>query len=565
MKEISIAIEKLLLQVSPRVYLKGKTVKEKQLINFVYKVKNRIKAYVKSENEYFKDMYKIVLKYDEGSDTFEDFSCSCPYYLEHNKVCKHIVAVSLYIKEILEDKNREIFLDNLLKSLSNEEKDRLLVDLITFNPLVYEDLLKDFTIEKSLHSKDSYKSEPSDIERKYRNIFRQVFSNLIDSISRYRGWYIDEGLEDFEALYRMETTYNSISPNKEKFIFLKVFFKEYLDLIYLDEDIFHNINENFLESVDKFFFNKFKELSTEKEIRKKIIEFICKELDFNLYSEFYEIQLFKAILDVSQDVDDYKNLYNCLRYYNIEDLEILSSIYKVLNIDRYLELVKDNKYTSSYIQKDYFNYLINIGAPQEEIRRFLYDIKESVNEEEDLKYFLNLGKEILDKDLKRIFYRKLITDFHRLEYLKDLKKILNGAEWKKEFEILKQKLSKVPLYLIGLYLFENKIDLAFSILKNMKVWTLNEALIKYMDYFKIEKYRKYFLERLYEYIDYAVNERKNRDNYKGVMEYLEEFLKYSEYKEHIIDMLNKLKEKYPKRYALHEEIDNLIEKINKKK
>ncbi len=561
MEEISTAIEKLLLQVSPRVYLKGKTVKEKQLINFVYKVKNRIKAYVKSENEYFKDTYKIVLKYDEGSDTFEDFSCSCPYYLDHNEVCKHIVAVSLYIKEILEDKNREKFLDNLLKSLSNEEKDRLLVDLITFNPLIYEDLLKDFTIEKSLHSKDSYKSEPSDIERKYKNIFRQVFSNLIESISHYGGWYIDEGLEDFEALYKMEEIFNSITTTEEKFLSLKIFFKNYLDLIYLDEDIFYNINYYFLDSINKFFIEKFKEISEEKETRKKVLEFLCKELNLDIYPEFDKLSLFKAILEVAEDREDYEILYNCLKFYNIKDLEILIPIYKFLDISKYLRIVEDNKYTSSYIQRDYVDYLIKNEASKEDIKYFLYDIKDSIKSKENLEYFLNLDEEIVDIILKKAFYRKLITEFYEMKYLKEFKNLFSKEEWKSEVLRLEKRLLKEPFYLIGLYIFKGNLDLAIKTLKNLKGEYLENALVRYMEYFKTEKYIKEFTDILYKYIIYAVNLRKNREGYTETMDYLKLFLKFPEFKPYILEILNKLKEKYPKRYALHEEMEKLLEKM----
>ncbi len=560
MENLLLAIDRFLIDIPSKTYLKGQTVKNKNLVESVYKIDNILKGYVESENKYFKDKYKVILKYNEEYSSIETAVCNCPYYLEYGGVCKHIVAVLLYIKEILTDRNREITIDNILRDLSPEEKDIILKDLIIFNPLIYDDFLQRFNIKNvSFENKENISNE--NIERKYKNLFKSVFDNLIDSISQYGNLYIDEGLEDFEVLYKMEKIFNSITTIEEKFLFLKIFFKNYLDLIYLDEDIFYNINYYFLESINKFFIEKFKETSKEEEIRKKVLEFICRELNFNIYPEFDEVSLFKAMLEVAEDREDYEILHNCLKFYNIEDLEILAPIYKVLDIDKYFEIVKDNKYTSSYIQRDYVDYLINAGASKEDIKYFLYDIKDSIKSKENLEYFLNLDKEIVDITLKKAFYRKLITEFYELKYLKDLKDLFSEEEWKAEVLRLEKKLLKKPFYLIGLYIFEENLDLAIKTLKNLKGAYLDDALVRYMEYFRTEKYIKEFVDILYEYVIYAINLRKNREGYTITMDYLKQFFKYPEFKVYILEILNKLKEKYPKRYALHEEIEKLLERI----
>ncbi len=560
MEEFLSAIERFLINTPLKIYSKGLSIKNKNLIEFVYKIGDIIKAYVKSENLYFKDRYKVVIKFNKSYSIIEDSSCECPYYLEYGKTCKHIVASLLYLKDILRDKNKEITIDNFLKSLSPEEKDNLLKDLIIFNQTIYDELMERFNIKIILFEKkgDIFNEN---IERKYRNLFKNIFSNLINSISKYGNWYIDEGLEDFEALYKMKEIFNSITTIKEKFIFLKIFFKNYLDLIYLDEDIFYNINDYFLDSINKFFIERFKEISKEEEIRKKVLEFICRELNFNIYPEFDEVSLFKTMLEVAEDREDYEILHNCLKFYNIENLEILTPIYKVLDISKYLKIVKDNKYTSSYIQRDYVDYLIKNRASKEDIKYFLYDIKDSIKSKENLEYFLKLDKEIVDIILKKAFYRKLITEFYELKYLKDLKDLLSEGDWKTEALRLEKKLLKTPIYLIGFYIFEGNLDYAIKTLKNLKFETLGDALVRYMEYFRNEKYIKDFASMLYEYVVYAINLRKNRESYTRTMDYLEQFLKFPEFRIYILEILNRLKEKYPKRYALHEEIEKLLERI----
>ena len=560
MEEFLSAIERFLINTPLKIYSKGLSIKNKNLIEFVYKIGDIIKAYVKSENLYFKDRYKVVIKFNKSYSIIEDSSCECPYYLEYGKTCKHIVASLLYLKDILRDKNKEITIDNFLKSLSPEEKDNLLKDLIIFNQTIYDELMERFNIKIILFEKkgDIFNEN---IERKYRNLFKNIFSNLINSISKYGNWYIDEGLEDFEALYKMKEIFNSITTIKEKFIFLKIFFKNYLDLIYLDEDIFYNINDYFLDSINKFFIERFKEISKEEEIRKKVLEFICRELNFNIYPEFDEVSLFKTMLEVAEDREDYEILHNCLKFYNIENLEILTPIYKVLDISKYLKIVKDNKYTSSYIQRDYVDYLIKNRASKEDIKYFLYDIKDSIKSKENLEYFLKLDKEIVDIILKKAFYRKLITEFYELKYLKDLKDLLSEGDWKTEALRLEKKLLKTPIYLIGFYIFEGNLDYAIKTLKNLKFETLGDALVRYMEYFRNEKYIKDFASMLYEYVVYAINLRKNRESYTRTMDYLEQFLKFPEFRIYILEILNKLKEKYPKRYVLHEEIEKLRERI----
>ena len=542
-------IDRVLISVDSNILKRGSRVYKSGLVRYINKLDNNIFAYVSSENYYNPVAYEVnlVLKNDE----LDMVSCNCPYYAEYGSVCKHIVAVLLELQSILKEENiKEI--EKLIDNLPVDELREYFKDILIFDKSFREKLLRKNSFKILKEDKD-------DLNSYYKTLFNKIFYNFIRDLNESYDYYYYEGLEDFQIISDLEDIYTKISDENEKLIFFKVFFKNYISLIYIDEEIFLKVNEQFLEYLDKFFIDVLKDLLNSPETNSEALRFLCVDINFDLYPEYNYINIFYILADYINSKEDVNTFLDCLDRYNIKDEKILSKVYKKFFPEKYKKLVEENKFNSSFIQLDYVNYLLKQNKLIE-VNEFLKSIANYVESLENLEFFITLD---IDNELKKRFYRKLILNHLKLEYLDDYKKYFNSDEWKEELDKIKKYFEKKDYYcyLVELLIHENQLREALFIIESYK--TSRDCIFYITETYK-EKFIEFkdrFIGIIFNVANSKIEKEKSRENYQKVMNYLKNFVKIPEYKEGIIHILDRLKKIYPKRRVLLEEIEKLRKSI----
>ena len=543
--------EERILQRGYNYYLEG-------LVDDVFVDGNTISASVDGT-----EVYSVEVTIDRKKVV--DSYCTCPYF-EDNGECKHIAALLYYInnKDIMEyDKitSKKQNIKDVLNKIDINDLKSFLVDLLNSNERIYDIFRKNFMNNFEV---------PSLLD--YQNKVRRAIYDAggRDGFIDYRESYnYTRAMNEF-----IDEAYKLIENNRfdKAFELITCILDEIPDLSIDDSNgSIGEIGENCIEVICDILDKTIDDFD-KNPVVKQIFNYVSNELITNdlgnysieikdiinifiedgRFSKECEEVLLKAISSLEKD--DWYSSYRKQEY-----IEYLINLYEITDeYDKKIELIKNNIDIFDIFKK-YIEILKHEKSSKEIIKILKdYRIKHKNNEKGISDILINIYKnndmaEEYKKELYDTFYIYDKYDFNTFEKIKSL---YNKNEWKDELSNILSKINRKEYgsfdLLSNIFIEENMIDDLFDLIKDSNF----ETIMRYEQYV-LPKYTKELLNIYIEQCDKQLLIAQNRKAYQHLASNLRHIKKIKNGDKLVNQFIIKLKEKYPNKPALIDEISKV--------
>ena len=538
--------EERILQRGYNYYLEG-------LVDDVFVDGNNISAKVDGT-----EVYSVEVTIDRKKVI--DSYCNCPYF-EDNNECKHIAALLYYINnEDIKEHNKKTSkkqnIQDVLNKIDVNDLKAFLLDLLNSNEKIYDIFRKKFMNYFEIPSLSDYRN-------RVRGAIYAVGDK--DGFIDYKGSYdYAKAMNEF-----IDEAYKLIENNRFNMAFelITCILDEIPNLAIDDSngstieigvdctEVIYDILDRTIDDFDK------------NPVVKQIFNYVSNELitsDLSNYgieikdiinifiedgrfSKECEEVLLKAISGLEKD-DWYSD------YRKQEYIEYLINLYEITDeYDKKFELIKKNIDIFDIFKK-YIEILKQEKSLQEIIKILKdYRIEHKNNEKGISDILINIYKnndmtEEYKKELYDAFY---IYDKYDFKVFEKIKSLYNKNEWKDELYNILSKIDRKEYksfdLLSNIFIEENMIDDLFNLIKDSSFET-------------ITRYEQYTKELLSIYIEHCNSQlllAQNRKAYQYLARNLRHIKKIKNGDMLVNKFIIKLKEKYPNKPALIDEISKI--------
>lgn len=535
------------------------------------------------------DTYAVeVTLLNNKKNEIDDYSCSCPF---EGIICKHVVAVLLAIKEIKNASpgsaaaNKKIVFADLLKKIGLNELQTFIAAYALKN--------KDFKTAFELHFAD--KDERIDISKKYTELIQKVIRK-----------YADHGFVDYRSTFNLSREIDEIVNTgqgfvkkknfKDAFLLAKPVLKEMMEVITTCDDSAGNISSTISGIVQLL------EAITDagdaaNELKEQVFNFLQTELSNTLYFDYgdfgYELlgifqnlavaigkpdQFLKFIDDrivsLKGDYTDYR-----MNFYRTQKISFLKATGNSKEADK---LIHQNLDIVEIRQGE-----VNNAINRKDFAKAKTLIAEGIKIAEKKEHpgtVSNWQKELLciaelEKDIKTVRYYSKLFAFDRWfneSYYQQWKQTFSATEWKevleqhiaetiatvtKEHEKNKKKMWNPPASppllreIAPIYIQEKFWDRLLT--QVQKEADMDSILENHKYLFK--EYPGELIEIYLPAFERKADRCNSRSEYKELAAKMKMVIKDIPVgKSKIIALAKKLKQKYPRRPAMIEELDKIV-------
>lgn len=535
------------------------------------------------------DSYVVEIKIKNHSE-IEIYSCDCPY--DHGDCCKHIVAVLYAIQNNKTSnittgktvtKSKKMSFANLLESISLKEYQGFIA--------YYSTLKKDFKTEFELYFAE--KDETLDIEKKYTDLIKKTIRKNTN-----RG-FIDyqsskKLAKEMDSLIDTVQTYLKKNNVRDALAVTKSIIKEVTKTVEYCDDSNGSIGEIIEDAIELL--SEIANTNVPFSFKEQIADFLETELKNSLYFDYGDfgyhlIETYSDLAIAMDKTDDF------LKF-----------------VDLKINETKNSSYNQSFFLKLKINVLKATGKTEaeEELIQQNLDIVDvrtiEVNKAIDKKEYdiakkliadgikIAEGKShpgtvlqwerellriaVLEEDIPTIrnYSKSLAFDNHfNISYYKQWKSTFDKAEWTEIIEnFIQEKIKKITknhnqskgrmwldphppvLYsLAPIYIQEHYFDRLLALVKKE---TKLDVILQYHSHL-CEKYPEELLEMYIPALELYGDIANDRSHYNDLTRKMKIIIKdIPQGKEKIISIAKKLKEKYPRRPAMIDELNKILVK-----
>lgn len=537
------------------------------------------------------DEYTVEIQLD-SKDSIKKCFCDCPY--DYGDICKHIIAVLYAISE-----EKIIYIAPKSASKAKEPKQRkpsfdvLLskIELKEFQDFIkqYSQINKTFKDQFELYF--SEKNELFDLEKKYVEIIKNTIKKHTS-----RG-YIDYSAsnklgKELNQYLDVAKQYLSKNNYRDATVLYQIIIKEVSKVFEYCDDSNGYVADNVDEAISNF--SEIVNAPVSFDFKGKITDFLKQELKNKSYFDYgnfgYDLTQIYASFCIKTDRKD-----EFLQY-----------------LDSKIQSAKNDDYDKEFFIKTKILFLSDIGSTDEikniiqqnldipEIRSIEIDRNIKNQNYETAKELISEGIKIaetkrhsgtvfefekkmlaiavLEKDiqLERYFSRKFaLGQTLDSTYYKQWKSTYSKQEWIQTIEevistIIKKindtvknnvfhnynSLNSNLLYRLGsIYIQENYWDRLLTLVQKQENLT---TILIYYPYLK-KMYPNELLDIIIPVFEKEGDKSEGRSQYKDLANKMKSIIKdYPKDKERILEVARKLKIKYPRRPAMHNELDKLF-------
>jgi len=578
-----LSLENFETQLSETIVKRGKEYYENGAVT---SIEQAGKGYWEAEIQ-GSETYSVEIKIT-AANKISEYSCDCPF---DGSICKHITAFLFAIREELEKpgtksgKNiqKDVFGD-LLKKLS-------LAELQEFTSQ-YAKRDKDFKTEFELWFAD--KDDRIDISKKYEGLIKKIIAKYSDrGFINYRS---SIGLaREIDELIGSGHSFIKKGNYRDAFLFAKPLLKEMVEVVTYCDDSSGSIGGTINDAI-RFIETITKAGEVAIELLEQVFDFLHTELkdkvyfsygDFG-YDLFYIFQSLAIQLNRSQDflhfIDarsaELTGEYDGYRqeFFTKRKIEFLKAIGKTSEAEKLVEQNMDiveirlAQVNKAITKKD----LLQAKKLIEGGIKIAEDKKHPGTVSQWEKELLRIA--VIEKDTAKIRYYTKHFAFDRgfnNQYYKEWKKTYNTTEWKLVIEkYIHEQIAKItqehkenknkmwlpvnpPLLekLAPIYIEEQYWDRLFELVKRE---SNIEAVLRYHDYL----FKQYPIELLEIYVpmlEGSGDKANSRSDYAALAGYMQRLMKdIPQGKEKITALAKSLKQKYPRRPAMIDELNKIL-------
>lgn len=537
------------------------------------------------------DEYSIEIQLG-SNDSIKKCYCDCPY--DYGDICKHIVAVLYAISE-----KKVIDITPKSANKKNEPKGRkpsFNVLLSKIELVEYQDFIKQYsqinkTFKDQFELYFSEKNESFDLEKKYVDIIKNTIKKhtsrgYIDySASNKLGKELNQYL-DAAKQYLSKNNYRDAT------VLYQIIIKEVSKVFEYCDDSNGYVVDNVDEAISNL--SEMINAPVSFDFKGKITDFLKQELKNKSYFDYGNFGY-----DLTETYASF-----CIRTDRKDEF--------IQYLDSKIQSVKNDDYDKEFFLKTKISFLSDIGSTDEiksiiqqnldipEIRSIEIDRKIENQDYETAKKLISEGIKtaeikkhlgtvfqfekkllaiaVLEKDiqLERYFSRKFALG-QTLDslYYEQWKSTYTKEEWIQTIEeVISEIIKKINdtvknnvfhnynslntnlLYRLGpIYIQENYWDRLLTLVQKQ------ENLITILTYYPylIKTYPNELLDIIIPVFEKEGDKSEGRSQYKDLANKMKSVIKdYPQDKDRILEVARKLKIKYPRRAAMHEELDKLF-------
>lgn len=469
---------------------------------------NKVVAYINGSS-----IYKVKLTID---NKLKDYSCSCPYSLDGEYMCKHIASVLYYLKE------------------------NYIPELEVINQKQVDENLELIKIYDEMENNLRHISDKNGFINYYNG---RYFVDLISNVSDKIEDFIDN--EEFEFAFELiKYTYNFIKDTS-----MDGSNGEYQQSFYLINKCASNLLYN-----DEYF-NIFLDYTYDVANEDSLDDFS----DAPLHAFILYVHDSDSALEVINILDDIE--LNSSGIFVSQILDKISLTYDYVNKE---EAIKTCYKYIDYpgVKKLLIKYLEDDNKIDEIIKLLKDDLKNCVRKDVIYDKLLKIYDENNRFEDKIQLLPEVIIETHDFSKYIELKEMCSESEWivLKEDIISKLKDNRRDI-LLDIYMEENEIDKLFDLIKqDISLY----RLAKYQDILK----DKYSEELLNLYKNELLEESKSatdRSRYEHLCRYIGKMSELSNSEDYIYNMLTQMYPSYKSRPAFKQEIIRVLSPRNKQR
>lgn len=573
-------------EIDSSILKRGKDYYDNQHVDYLEEIeKNSWVANVSGNEEY---NVEVILG---TKNSIKNVICDCPF--EGGSICKHTVAV-LYA--ILEAKTLVIPLTTNSKTVNKEKK-------MTFDALLkkidlheYQEFVKQFSIKNKAFKEDfelyfSEKDDYFDFEKKYSDIVRRTIKK-----------YTSRGYIDYSSSNRLgkelDLFLNSAKQNSAK--------QNYRDATTLYQIIIKEVSKVFAFCDDS---NGYVRDCVESAIQ-EINEMLNAPVSFDFKEKINQFLKEEVKKQIYYDYGDFG--YNLIETYEEFCIAVHRTDEFLAFLEAKIQSTKKDDYEKRFLIQNKISFLNRIGKKEQvqklieenleipEIRKLEVNIMIKKQDYETAKKLIADGIKIaeaqnhrgtvyewektlleiavLEKniEIERYFSKKFAFDGGlNSTYYNQWKNTFSKEEWKNTIEDIISAISKKIketiqknsffgkhvtssnlLYHLGpIYVQENYLDRLLELVKDQ------ENISNVLAYYNIllKQYPNELLDILIPLLEKEGDRSSGRSEYKELARKMKSIIKdFLEDKNRILEVAQKLKEKYPRRPAMLEELNKVI-------